>query len=251
MYSKRIAVLALQSSLSIESGALCVGARNNSCEKRLQHCFLFLSRIIFSRSLSDNCAIAWAHRSDNLRLFPRLEKNKNETKQSPFIELSRMTLNGAFNTPFSPFSLIVRTSLFTPHIWLITLINYFVRPLFAGLCDPVDTSKTVAASPTSQTVDYGTLIAVKPAVTVPLPPLSSMSLEASDLTKTTEDKASASSSQGPHFVPEASKNVTALAGRVASLNCRIKNLDNRTVILNFWHESFVSVADSDWFKFLQ
>ena len=39
------------------------------------------------------------------------------------------------------------------------------------------------------------------------------------------------SSRGPQFVLEASKNVTALAGRVASLSCRIKNLDNWTVII--------------------
>ena len=38
--------------------------------------------------------------------------------------------------------------------------------------------------------------------------------------------------RGPDFVPEASKNVTALAGRVATLNCRIKNLDNWTVMVD-------------------
>lgn len=36
--------------------------------------------------------------------------------------------------------------------------------------------------------------------------------------------------EGPEFVMEASKNVTILAGRDATFNCRIKNLGNWTVI---------------------
>jgi hypothetical protein len=66
-----------------------------------------------------------------------------------------------------------------------------------------------------------------------LPP-QSMNLESSSSSdqqqhKTQDDQIQAL--KGPKFVPEASKNITALAGRVASLNCRIKNLDNWTVIM--------------------
>ncbi|XP_046649216.1 uncharacterized protein LOC124340657 [Daphnia pulicaria] len=64
-----------------------------------------------------------------------------------------------------------------------------------------------------------------------LPPPQSMNLESSSSDqqqhKTQDDQILAL--KGPKFVPEASKNITALAGRVASLNCRIKNLDNWTV----------------------
>lgn len=51
-----------------------------------------------------------------------------------------------------------------------------------------------------------------------------------------------SSSLGPQFVLEASKNVTALAGRVASLSCRIKNLDNWTVIFTFCVSSLLLIS---------
>ncbi len=65
----------------------------------------------------------------------------------------------------------------------------------------------------------------------PLPPPQSMNLESSpsdqQQIKTQDDQILPL--KGPKFVPEASKNITALAGRVASLNCRIKNLDNWTV----------------------
>lgn len=37
------------------------------------------------------------------------------------------------------------------------------------------------------------------------------------------------STRGPHFDAAASKNVTALLGKTAYLNCRVKNLANRTV----------------------
>lgn len=40
---------------------------------------------------------------------------------------------------------------------------------------------------------------------------------------------SESSPRGPHFDTAASKNVTALLGKTAYLNCRVKNLANRTV----------------------
>lgn len=65
-----------------------------------------------------------------------------------------------------------------------------------------------------------------------LPPPQSMNLESSSSSdqqqhKTQDDQILAL--KGPKFVAEASKNITALAGRVASLNCRIKNLDNWTV----------------------
>jgi hypothetical protein len=35
--------------------------------------------------------------------------------------------------------------------------------------------------------------------------------------------------RGPYFDPSASKNVTALVGRTAYLNCRVRNLGNKTV----------------------
>lgn len=77
---------------------------------------------------------------------------------------------------------------------------------------------------------------VSKAPTPPLPPpppaLKSMNLELHDSHHNKNSgsaTAAGSSVQGPQFVPEASKNVTALAGRVASLTCRIKNLDNWTV----------------------
>ena len=38
-----------------------------------------------------------------------------------------------------------------------------------------------------------------------------------------------SPNRGPHFDTSASKNVTALLGKTAYLNCRVKNLANRTV----------------------
>lgn len=34
---------------------------------------------------------------------------------------------------------------------------------------------------------------------------------------------------GPYFDKQASKNVTALLGKTAYLNCRVKNLGNKTV----------------------
>lgn len=38
-------------------------------------------------------------------------------------------------------------------------------------------------------------------------------------------------SHGPYFEPSVSKNVTALVGKTAYLNCKVKNLGNKTVIL--------------------
>ncbi|KAJ8917698.1 hypothetical protein NQ315_005145, partial [Exocentrus adspersus] len=38
-----------------------------------------------------------------------------------------------------------------------------------------------------------------------------------------------STTRGPHFDASASKNVTALLGKTAYLNCRVKNLTNRTI----------------------
>lgn len=35
--------------------------------------------------------------------------------------------------------------------------------------------------------------------------------------------------RGPYFDTSASKNVTALVGKTAYLNCRVRNLGNRTV----------------------
>jgi len=41
----------------------------------------------------------------------------------------------------------------------------------------------------------------------------------------------ATSIRGPYFDKVASKNVTALVGHTAYLNCRVRNLGNRTVSL--------------------
>jgi neurotrimin len=38
--------------------------------------------------------------------------------------------------------------------------------------------------------------------------------------------------RGPYFDKSASKNVTALVGKTTYLNCRIRNLGNRTVSIN-------------------
>jgi len=35
--------------------------------------------------------------------------------------------------------------------------------------------------------------------------------------------------RGPYFEPSASRNVTALVGKTAYLNCRVHNLGNKTV----------------------
>ena len=40
------------------------------------------------------------------------------------------------------------------------------------------------------------------------------------------------SRSGPYFDKGASKNVTALLGKTAYLNCRVKNLGNKTVSIN-------------------
>lgn len=45
----------------------------------------------------------------------------------------------------------------------------------------------------------------------------------------TSTSTSASANKGPHFDTNASKNVTALLGKTAYLNCRVKNLSNKTV----------------------
>lgn len=98
----------------------------------------------------------------------------------------------------------------------------------SGCCNVADVSKNEASIVTSSiiTIADGTVMAAK--TESPLAPPQSMNLETSfDSTKNSDDKIL--SLKGPRFVPEASKNITALAGRVASLNCRIKNLDNWTV----------------------
>lgn len=43
--------------------------------------------------------------------------------------------------------------------------------------------------------------------------------------------------RGPHFDTSASKNVTALLGKTAYLNCRVKNLSNKTVSYHILHFS--------------
>lgn len=40
---------------------------------------------------------------------------------------------------------------------------------------------------------------------------------------------------GPYFDKAASKNITALLGKTAYLNCRVKNLGNKTVNIVPWH----------------
>ena len=66
-----------------------------------------------------------------------------------------------------------------------------------------------------------------------------MSYSAGDQLIKTQDAKPLPPNQGPQFVVEASKNVTALAGRVASLTCRIKNLDNWTVRFDTHQPRFV------------
>lgn len=46
-----------------------------------------------------------------------------------------------------------------------------------------------------------------------------------------------SSFRGPYFDTSASKNVTALVGKTAYLNCRVRNLGNRTVSFNIFYSS--------------
>lgn len=46
--------------------------------------------------------------------------------------------------------------------------------------------------------------------------------------------------RGPYFDKSASKNVTALVGKTTNLNCRIRNLGNRTV-----SEKYISILISD------
>lgn len=43
--------------------------------------------------------------------------------------------------------------------------------------------------------------------------------------------------RGPHFDTSASKNITALLGKTAYLNCRVKNLSNKTVSYHISHFS--------------
>lgn len=51
---------------------------------------------------------------------------------------------------------------------------------------------------------------------------------------TIEDPGGGDESQfGPYIAKSASKNVTALLGKTAYLNCRVKNLGNKTVIRPF------------------
>jgi hypothetical protein len=44
-----------------------------------------------------------------------------------------------------------------------------------------------------------------------------------------EDRASEPLDRGPYFDVSASRNVTALVGKTATLNCRVRNLGDRTV----------------------
>lgn len=45
--------------------------------------------------------------------------------------------------------------------------------------------------------------------------------------------------RGPYFDISASRNVTALLGKTAYLNCRIRNLGNKTVSTNIFHEKYI------------
>lgn len=98
----------------------------------------------------------------------------------------------------------------------------FIRIFFCPGCWSVAVIDDI---PNKTNISDGTMIAAKE--TSP-PPLQSMNLESPEPAKTFDQKNLLL--QGPQFIAEASKNVTALAGRVASLNCRIKNLDNWTVV---------------------
>lgn len=50
----------------------------------------------------------------------------------------------------------------------------------------------------------------------------------------------ATSIRGPYFDQTASKNVTALVGHTAYLNCRVRNLGNRTVSnIAIYHSYFI------------
>lgn len=51
----------------------------------------------------------------------------------------------------------------------------------------------------------------------------------------------ATSIRGPYFDQTASKNVTALVGHTAYLNCRVRNLGNRTVSnIAIYHIYFIT-----------
>ncbi|CAB0036194.1 unnamed protein product [Trichogramma brassicae] len=53
--------------------------------------------------------------------------------------------------------------------------------------------------------------------------------KSSDTYQNALDESSSSRSSGPYFDKSASKNVTALLGKTTYLNCRVKNLGNKTV----------------------
>ena len=115
--------------------------------------------------------------------------------------------------------------------WFVNNNNLFFVSILTGCCNvtnalSIDESLT-GAPPTAGVAD-GTIV-LSANTESPLPPPQSMNLESSSdqQAKTQDDKTLLL--KGPKFIPEASKNITALAGRVASLNCRIKNLDNWTV----------------------
>jgi hypothetical protein len=50
----------------------------------------------------------------------------------------------------------------------------------------------------------------------------------------------ATSIRGPYFDKTASKNVTALVGHTAYLNCRVRNLGNRTVSYGNSYDIFMT-----------
>lgn len=113
--------------------------------------------------------------------------------------------------------------------WLYIKLNLIV--LFTGHGAVIIANSTTSMD--NKTVDIPVakvqeMIVVAKVESQPLPPPQSMNLEASDQPKQQADE-KIPTPIGPQFIPEASKNVTSLAGRVASLNCRIKNLDNWTV----------------------
>lgn len=58
------------------------------------------------------------------------------------------------------------------------------------------------------------------------------------------DNTNANGNRGPHFDTAASKNVTALLGKTAYLNCRVKNISNKTVSIVSYILVFLALIPS-------
>lgn len=110
---------------------------------------------------------------------------------------------------------------------VVITIRLFILTGCCSVANAISKNEAPTNAPPIAELADGAVQAAKTESPLPLP--QSMNLESSSdqQMKTQDDQIL--SLKGPKFVPEASKNITALAGRVASLNCRIKNLDNWTV----------------------